>query len=390
LLKIIFATILILFNSIFLFAQKDTIVFKLIDNGGGNENYYLAGNINGWKPADSSYKFKKDTIGNYILIAVFNKATQLEFKFTNGGWNQVECTAIGSDIKNRTLKTDTTKFEVFYVSGWKNNFTTPSKVNSTTKNVSLLDTAFFIPQLNRNRRIWLYLPKNYTTTNTRYPVLYMHDGQNLFNYATAFSGEWGVDELLDSLTSIGRTPCIVVGIDNGGISRMSEYNPYEFTYKNESVSQNFAAEGDAYIEFITKTLKPFIDKKFRTLSNKDNTIIGGSSMGGLISYYAALKYPNIFGKAGIFSPAFWTAPQIKAYTDSVATKSSGKFFFYAGAKESDNMVSDMFTVAEKLALHSSTMIYTVVDEEGQHNEAYWRKWFAEFYTWMMADGYNTK
>lgn len=381
-------TILLAFVSIHLFAQKDSVIFILVDNGGGNADYYFAGNINGWNPADSNYKFKRDANGTLFLIAQFDKGTELEFKFTRGSWDKAECTAEGNDVANHKLKTDTSEFSVYYVSGWKDKFATTAVKHTASENVSVLDTAFFIPQLNRYRRIWIYLPPDYAVSKKQYPVLYMHDGQNLFDAATSFSGEWGVDEIIDSISSSGKAPCIVIGIDNGGQTRMSEYNPYEFTMQNDKERKTYAAEGDAYISFIAETLKPFIDKKFRTLPAKENTIIAGSSMGGLISYYAAVKYPQVFGKAGIFSPAFWTAPALREYTDSAAVKVSGKFFFYAGGKESSEMEADMYTLAEKLGGNSSAMIYTVVDKEGKHNEIYWHKWFAEFYKWIMADGYN--
>ena len=253
----------------------------------------------------------------------------------------------------------------------------------------MLDTAFFIPQLNTSRRICIYLPQGYNETKKHYPVMYLQDGQNLFDEATsAFGDEWGVDECLDSLIAKGKPACIVVGIDNGGTTRMSEYNPYEFIWKDSLQSKTFLPQGNEYLSFLTQILKPFIDKKYRTLSGKENTIIAGSSMGGLISYYAALKYPDVFGKAGVFSPAFWTAPQIKPLTDAVSSKLNSKFFFYIGEKEGDKFVNDMKEVAEKLGTNSNTMIYSVIDEEGKHNEKNWRQWFAEFYLWMMADGYN--
>ena len=210
--------------------------------------------------------------------------------------------------------------------------------------------------------------------------MYMHDGQNIFDEYTAGFGEWGVDECLDSLINAGKQACIVVGIDNGP-KRLNEYNPFAF--------RNFGeAEGDRYLDFIVQTLKPFIDKKYRTLSSKENTIIAGSSMGGLLSYYAMIKQPQVFGKAGIFSPAFWTAPAINSLTDSLAAKVNGKFFFYIGGQEGAAYLNDMVTIQELLGEKSTAMIYSVVDDEGMHNEKAWRKWFAEFYNWIMAEGFN--
>jgi predicted alpha/beta superfamily hydrolase len=390
-LKQFFVTILFAFFGTCLFAQKDSVIFILVDTSGiKTADYFLACNANGWNPADTNYRFKKDNDGTLFLNAFFEKGTQLEFKFTKGSWGKVECSKEGIDISNRKLKTDTAELSVYYISGWKDESNTSLLLHTASSNVSILDTVFYMPQLKRHRRIWLYLPQDYASSKKHYPVIYMHDGQNLFDRLTAFGGnEWGVDEYLDSLTIKQNTACIIVGIENDANRRMNEYNPYEFTWNSETGKKNFLPEGDAYANFIAETLKPFMDKKFRTLSSKDNTVIAGSSMGGLISYYTALKYPQVFGKAGIFSPAFWTAPAIIDYTDSVSAKVSGKFFFYAGSKEGDEMEKNMFAVAEKLGANSSAMIYTLVDTEGRHNETYWQKWFAEFYKWVMADGYNT-
>jgi predicted alpha/beta superfamily hydrolase len=183
------------------------------------------------------------------------------------------------------------------------------------------------------------------------------------------------------LIAAGKPASIVVGIDNGP-QRLNEYNPFEF--------QNFGkGEAGEYLAFLVETLKTFIDKKYRTLPDKGNTMIAGSSMGALLSYYAMLQQPNVFGKAGIFSPAFWTAPAIKPLTDSLAAKVSSKFFFYIGEKEGAAFVKDMEEVQELLGEKSEAMIYSVVDPIGRHHEKAWRKWFPEFYTWMMANGYNT-
>ena len=268
----------------------------------------------------------------------------------------------------------------YEIAAWKDDFVPVPKEHTASNQVHLLDTAFYIPQLNRTRRIWIYLPEDYSKNKKSYPVMYMHDGQNLFDTYTSGFGEWGVDECLDSLIKAGKQACIVVGIDNGP-QRVNEYNPYDF--------QQFGkGEGGQYIEFLTQTLKPFIDGKYRTLSSRENTIIAGSSMGGLISYYAMLKQAAVFGKGGIFSPAFWTAPAIKSLTDSFAGKISGKFFFYMGGMEGGSYIKDMQDVQEVLGEKSASMIYSVIDAESSHNEKAWRKWFAEFYKWIMADGFN--
>src|SRR4028118_1160322 len=102
------------------------------------------------------------------------------------------------------------------------NLNMEEKRRTASKNVHILDTSFPISILDRTRRIWLYLPRSYATSKKKYRVLYMHDGQNLFDDSTSFSGEWEVDETMDKMSD----PCIVVGIDNGGVKRMNEYNPH--------------------------------------------------------------------------------------------------------------------------------------------------------------------
>lgn len=376
--KKILCSSLLSLASFFCFAQKDTCYFVLTDlKVNDSATYYLAANINGWNPKDDRYRFTKEPSGRIILTCFFDRGTELAFKFTKGSWETVECDKDGADISNHTIKTTGTNFYRYEIKDWKDNY---SK-HTASATVKIIDTAFYIPQLDRKRRIWMYLPKAYAFANKHYPVLYLQDGQNVFDAYTSGYGEWGVDECLDTLIQKGKQPCIVVAVDNGP-QRINEYNPY--------TTERFGkGEGDLYLDFITKTLKPFIDKHYRTLPDKGNTIIAGSSLGGLIAYYAMLKYPDVFGKAGIFSPAFWVASSsIDHLTDSVGNKVSGKLFFYMGEKEGDDDLKLMQDIKENIATRSSAMVYSVIDSEGKHNEQAWRKWFAEFYKWITAEGFN--
>jgi predicted alpha/beta superfamily hydrolase len=196
-------------------------------------------------------------------------------------------------------------------------------VSNAQSHIHTIDSAFFIPQLNSSAPIWIYLPDGYEKGKKHYPVLYVQEGQIFFDDRTTASGEWAVDKCLDSLIAAGKQACIVVGIDNL-TEKMNEQNPFVFS---DSGAIN------RYLYFITQTLKPFIDKHYRTLTSKENTIIAGSSMGALISYYAMMKQPQVFGKAGVFLPVLWVVPQIKSFTDSLASKINGKFFFYIGGQE---------------------------------------------------------
>lgn len=341
----------------------------------GLEDWYVAGNFNNWNPRDEAYKLKP--FGNKRKAIVLNNipSGKYEFKFTRGSWDKVETTAKGEGISNREIELKADTIAYFRVAGWKDDYPDKPKPNTATAQVKIIDTAFAIPQLNRTRRLWVYLPKSYATSKKAYPVLYMHDGQNLFNEQTAPFGEWGVDEALDSLQAITKKEAIVVGIDNSS-KRMNEYNPYD----HERFGKG---EGAQYVEFLVKNLKPYIDKKYRTLKDSAHTYIAGSSMGGLISLYAMVKYPNVFSSAGIFSPAFWIVPSMYNDVASSTWKGMHRFYFYAGGKESETMVSDMdkmLDIVDKKGQSDTRRVFAPLEK---HNEAAWRKEFPSFYLWLM-------
>lgn len=345
-----------------------------------NEDIYVAGNFNSWNPGEETYKLKPFAGGRKTIVIKDVPAGTYAFKFTRGNWEKVECTADGRNIEDRILEVNGDVTKEFSIAGWKDDYPEKPKPFTASVNVRLVDTAFKIPQLNRTRRVWIYLPKNYANSNKTYPVLYMHDGQNLFNEQTAANGEWGVDECLDSLQKQTGKECIVVGIDNGGNKRLNEYTPYDFMYNKTNVK----AEGNEYIEFIVNTLKPFIDGKYRTKKTVEYTYIAGSSLGGLISYYAIVKHPEIFKAAGIFSPSFWVSNQSVIDANNFITTTSPRFYFYGGSKESATMIDDLKKVANAVSLKNNNyQVTTLVNPVGEHNEKFWRQEFAAFYKWLM-------
>lgn len=253
-----------------------------------------------------------------------------------------------------------------------------SKANAQESTASKQVSTFTIeaPQLKTNRKIWLYLPKNYETSTKKYPVIYMHDAQNLFDAKTSFAGEWNVDEKLDSLDA----QIIVVGIENGGDKRLEELTPY----KNEKYG---GGNADKYLEFIVNTLKPEIDKKYRTKSNAKNTTIMGSSLGGLVSFYAVIKYPDVFGKAGVFSPAFWiNRMDINDYMTN-SKKLKAKIYFLCGDSEGndDDMVNDLNHMEKLLNTNRCYCLHLnkkVIVKGGRHNEKLWRDGFTDAFHWL--------
>jgi predicted alpha/beta superfamily hydrolase len=232
------------------------------------------------------------------------------------------------------------------------------------------------PQLQTKKKIWVYLPLNYEKSNQKYPVIYMHDAQNLFDKDFSFGGEWNIDETLDSL----KAKVIVIGIEHGNEKRFEELTPY----KNEIRG---GGNADAYLEFIVKTLKPQIDSKYRTKVNARNTCIWGSSLGGLVSFYAALKYPYVFGKVGCFSPAFWINKEAIFQKMENSPKFNTKIYLLCGDKEGkEDMVTNMEqmeTLINSKRCECKKLNISVIVKGGEHNEKLWRNEFAKAYLWLF-------
>jgi predicted alpha/beta superfamily hydrolase len=340
---------------------------------------YAAGNFNGWNPASAAHKLSAQGAGYTLTIQP--AAGLIEFKFTQGSWATVEGNATGGFLPNRTYNytggVDTLNLTIASWEGQGSNST-------AAPNVQIWNNSYSIPQLNLNRRIWVYLPPDYTTSNKYYPVLYMQDGQNLFDNATAFSGEWQVDETLNNLfNNEGDYGCIVVGIDNGGANRINEYAPWVNT------SYNAGGQGAAYVDFIVQTLKPHIDMTFRTLPGRDATGVMGSSLGALISHYAVIKYQNTFSKVGDFSSAFWFNPQIFDFTTTTGKTAPMRFYLLVGGNEeaSDNVVvqtQNMNTTLSDIGFADNERNYQY-RANGTHSESFWRQEFGAAYKWLFAD-----
>jgi predicted alpha/beta superfamily hydrolase len=232
-------------------------------------------------------------------------------------------------------------------------------------------------QLGYTKKMHVYLPKDYESSDKRYPVIYMHDGQNLFDTSLAFAGEWNIDETLDSLNA----KVIVIGIEHGGEKRMDELTPF-------SNKKYGGGNGDNYLRFIVETLKPHVDSLYRTKPNKKNTALFGSSLGGLISYYGLLKYPAVFGKAGVFSPAFWINRNDIFDLTKSTKKLQSKIYFLCGDKEeNDNdMINDLNAIELQINSIRCSCLHLnkkVIIKDGQHNEKLWGEGFKNAYLWLF-------
>ncbi|MCX6319254.1 MAG: alpha/beta hydrolase-fold protein [Bacteroidetes bacterium] len=340
---------------------------------------YMAGSFNNWNPADEKFMFQRKGNGQFY-IDVNLPAGNYEYKITRGSWKEVETNTDGSDKSNRVLKVEKEESISVSIAGWKDQFAAVPVISTASKQVRVADTAMYMPQLKRKRKIEVYLPEGYGTSKERYPVLYMHDGQNLFDDKTSGAGEWGVDEFMDTMR---MRKCIVVAIANDGIHRLHEYSPWDFRLKSDT-ENIIRGEGKAYTDFLVKTLKPYIDKKYRTRKDKANTWVAGSSMGGLISFYAVLQYPTVFGGAGIFSPSVWIAKQpLLSLIKIKGKKVNSRLFFFCSKEESPDMAPDMLLAFQQLARVSKSPMTTIIRDQGGHNEGTWRKELPLFYEFIV-------
>jgi len=246
--------------------------------------------------------------------------------------------------------------------------------------VHVLPERLAMPGLGRQRTLRLYLPPSYDTSpGRRYPVLYMHDAQNLFDEATSSYGhEWGVDETLDAFARTRGFEAIVVGIDHGGDERLHELSPW-------TNPKYGPAQGEQYMAFVVDVVKPFIDARYRTLPDRAHTALAGSSMGALESHYALLRYPQVFGKAAIFSPSYWYAGEVYAQTAAHPWPADTRVYFYIGGREGDESLPDVQRMLALLATHdgAARAVTLHVEPEREHDERAWRAEFPRAVAWLF-------
>ena len=338
---------------------------------------FLAGTINNWNPADTSFQFEiRPDSGYWLNIKEGNG--MMEFKFTRGSWATVEGNENGSYLPNRTFEFASADTLLLGIQSWEDlDGGGGSENSSANKQVQVWDEAMYIPQLDRERRIWIYLPQDYESSEKFYPVLYLQDGQNVFDVATSFAGEWKVDETLTRLENEGKESAIVIAIDNGASYRIDEYSPF--------INPDYGGgEGNAYLDFITETLIPRIDSNFRTKKGPEYTGIMGSSMGGLISHYAYFRNPEIFGRIGVFSPSYWFSDEYFSYSSSQGLHGSPRIFLLAGSEETTiaDMTEEMYTRLIQEGFTEEHIRKSIIPG-GTHSEGFWASQFENAFLWLF-------
>ena len=346
---------------------------------------HVAGNMNGWKPGDPQWQLRRQPDGTWSGQFSLEPGYALQFKLTRGSWETVEKDAKGGELPNRTVEVGPATTVRIQVACWRDQAPTPAVTHTVSGDLRLVE-GFAMPQLATTRTLRILLPPGYETSGRRYPVLYMHDAQNLFDVATAFAGEWEVDETLAKLGASGALPpVIVVGIDHGGNDRLAEYSPY----RDDRIPN---PKGDAYADFLAKTLKPWVDRTYRTQPEAAHTALAGSSLGGLISLHTVLRHPGIFGKVACFSSSFWVGgrqmlkaaaaakpdPALRLYLD-IGDRESG------APADSRQVVQDTQEVARALQQRGigPDRLRVVVAPGDRHTENAWAARFPLALRWLF-------
>lgn len=236
----------------------------------------------------------------------------------------------------------------------------------------LVTHDLYMASLERDRKIRVCLPPAYNKEHSRaFPVMYLMDGQNLFEDATSYAGAWHIGEKVAHLPADKQI--IMVGIDNGEKKRMNEYLPIHRASR--------VAEGEAYLEFILEQVIPLVNAQYRTLPQPENTYISGSSLGGLLAFYAVTRYGQHFGRGGILSPSFWYQPKV---FQKIKHYPQNKIYILASNTESQFMGKSLMQAYRELkeSGYSDHQLRVVLRADGRHDERFWGSEFNEMLLWL--------
>lgn len=340
------------------------------------ERVWVAGNVKelgGWNA--NGLELKRGEDGKYRGSLRVRRGTGLEYKLTRGTWETVEKSADGAEIANRTLAAKEDATVELEVAGWS--LATKSGASSSRTGDIRLHEKFHSKGLGNDRTVIVYVPPGYEkAAGARYPVLYMHDGQNLFDKGTSFMGlEWGADEAAERLIRAGRMePIIIVGMYNTP-DRMSEYTPWKDDVRG-------GGKGEQYEQFVIEEVKPFVDGTYRTQPDRKHTAVAGSSLGGLISLDMCLRHPEVFSMGGVMSPALsWgekraikeakanckALKECRIWLDMGSREGASLEYFSAGI----SWTRELVTVFDGCGLAPGRDYYYFEDVGAVHNEGAW-------------------
>ncbi|MBI5762870.1 MAG: phosphonate ABC transporter ATP-binding protein [Planctomycetes bacterium] len=335
---------------------------------------YIAGNFQGWNPGSPTHALALQPDTRWEITLTFPDGVPIQFKFTRGSWATVEKGPNGEEIANRNHTPQGTQTLNLIVANWADQ--PPSTITGHVESFQ------YAPFLN-GRRCWVYLPQEYSQTTDRYPVLYMHDGQNLFDQFTSFAGEWKIDETCELLIANREIePIIVVGIENSA-ARCTEYTPWP---SSPPIGGCAGGGANTYLQAIRDVLIPEVNQRYRTRTGPANTYMSGSSLGGLITAYAGYAYDEVWGRIGAVSPSYWWANDSMVNFASAQSRPPflGRFYQDMGTQESgftdqngngiDDYIDDLRSLRDVALAQGFVTNVDFLSVEGPghtHNEFYW-------------------
>jgi predicted alpha/beta superfamily hydrolase len=366
--KNIWLCILIIFIPFVSAQQKGNVSFVLHSPTLTEEaSVYITGSIDelgNWSPDKVKMEYAGDN--KWMKVITITVPNPLEYKFTLGSWDKEGADSSGFPLHNfnSVISGDTTILVT--INNWTNGIKKNLKgqITGTVKYHRNLEGEGILP-----RDVIVWLPPGYESDTISYPVLYMHDGQNIFDPATSSFGiDWQIDESIDSLVKSGKIPGVIaVGIYNTS-DRTEEYT-------NTPLAQ-------AYMDFITGVLKPMIDSEYRTLKGPENTITGGASAAGLAAFLLVWEHPEVFSRAICMSPSFRIG-NIDYVSVVEQTEKRKDVFFYIdnGGKGVDIRlqpgVDDMLNALKQKGYTEGKDYFFISDPEAEHFESSWAKRFPD-------------
>jgi predicted alpha/beta superfamily hydrolase len=238
------------------------------------------------------------------------------------------------------------------------------------------------PQLRNYRDILVALPPAYEESGAGHPVIYLQDGQNLFDPVTSYAGDWGLVDTLNRLTPDRPQP-ILVGVPNMGRRRRYEYSPFRDIIHG-------GGGGDRYLAFLVETVKPLVDASFRTRPERSHTVIAGSSLGALISLYGLYRYAEVFGAGSVQSPALWFADgAVLRFVEEMSSLAVGRVHLDVGTEEGPEALLDVRALKRLLiaAGHRLGDDLSYAEEEGaDHDEVSWGRRFRLAMPFLLGRG----
>ena len=358
------------------------------NNYNAADSVHIVGNFNDWSLSGNN-AYPLSYVEGKLVADIPNNQKNIIFGFVrNSDWESIPSRESGNALCLFSHQKNSTNHPVeVEIPAWKDDKPTKLAAQTMVGNVKVLKD-FAMPQLKRTTDVSIYFPPSYNENKQQsYPVLYMLDGQNIFDDATAYSDEWLVDESLERLISSGKlNELIVVGIANGP-RRWNEYNPWDYKSWDKQIEE--VGEGNKTITFIKDSLKPFIDKNYRTKVENTSTGLAGSSLGGLMALYGAMEYSDVFGFIAAFSPSLavenmagnnvlFEALKNKKKMDNVKVYIDMGEVEYGTYKEIDFLQTLLFESGV-----TEQNLKLVKDDLGRHCELDWSKRFPGAMMWIF-------